>query len=574
MPSLSTLFMKLLRLPLWLLAGFSLVASLAAAPAAVDSRLSAATVYPDRAVVTRVAKVTLAAGPGELLFERLPSSLVDASLQVSGRGTASATILDVSVRQTFVEASPSMRVRALEDELSGLRRQDLVFGDQLARVDQQQALVNRIEIAMTTPPSGETTGPRPSFDDWQKLITFQAEQLARLASERQGLQRQREELAHKIAAVEQQLNAQRGQQPAGRSFKTVAVRVSTAEPGELELTLAYAVPGASWIPAYDARLRSEARRIDLTYHGIVRNSTGEDWNTVALTLSTARPSLGGGAPELPAWIVDEARATPPRPLGTSQDMIQLNAFEVASEGRGRAMAAPALAAKATRDAAVATASVEASATSATFKIAEPATLPSDNSTQKVAITALPLPATLQYEATPKLIESAFLTAKATNAGEFPFLAGALNAFLDDTFVATSRLKTVMPGESFDLALGADEGISVKRRLVNRLSEETGLTSSGRRVTYEILVTLTNNKRTPERIVFREGVPVSRNEKIVVKLLTPAEREIGTKAVPKDITREENGRLAWRVELKPGEKREFPLKISIDHPGDLAVTGLD
>lgn len=557
---------------LCLSAGLALAAAASsAASVTVDSQLSAATVYPDRAVVTRTVKVNLVAGPTELVFDRLPASLVDASLQVSGRGTAGATILDVTVRQTFVEASPSMRVRALEDELSGLRRQDLVFADQLARVDHQQALVGRIEVAMTTPAAGDNAAPRPSFDDWQKLLAFQSEHLARLAAERQSLQHQRQELNHKIAAVEQQLNTLRGQQPGGRSFKAVSVRLAASEAGDLELALAYTVPGASWTPAYDARLRTENRRVELTYHGVVRNGTGEDWNNLALTLSTARPSLGGGAPELPAWVVDEAR---PMPLARTEDFIQLQAFEAQSSGRGRPAGAPAAAAKAVRDAAVATASVESAATSATFRIATPVTLPSDNTTQKVAITSVPLPATLHYEATPKLIESAFLSARATNVSEFPFLAGAVNAFLDDTFVATSRLKTVMSGESFDLALGADEGISVQRRLVNRFSENTGLMNSGRRVTYDVLLTFTNNKRTAERIAFREGMPVSRHEKIVVKLLSPAERDIGTPAAPKEITREEDGRLVWRFELKPGEKREIPFKVSVDHPADLAVAGLD
>ncbi len=556
------------------IAGLAFVAAAAsAASAPVDSRIVAATVYPDRAVVTRGGTAALAAGTSELVFDRLPASLLDASLQVSGRGTAAATILDVSVRQSFVEASPSMRVRALEDELSGLRRQDAVLGDQLARVDQQQALVGRIEVAMTTPVGGDGAPPRPSFDEWQRLLAFQAEHLARLSAERQGLRQQREDLALKIAAVGQQLDSLRTQQPGGRSYKSVAVRVSVSEPGDLTLSVAYTVPGASWTPSYDARLRSERRQIDFAYHGVVRNGTGEDWNGIALTLSTARPGLGGGAPEVPAWVVEEAR---PVPLALERDAVELSPFMVQSErGRGQVASAKAAASPPPpRATAVATATVEASATSATFRIAEPVTLPSDNTTQKVAIATLPLPAELHYEAAPKLIEAAFLSAKAKNASEFPFLAGPVHAFLDDTFVATSRLKTVMPGETFDLALGADEGIAVKRRLVNRFNENTGLTNSGRRVTYEILVTLTNNKRTAERIVFREALPVSRHEKIVVRQLTPTDREIGTAAAPREVTREEDGRLAWRVELKPGEKREFTLKFSVEHPADLPVVGLE
>jgi len=70
------------------------------------------------------------------------------------------------------------------------------------------------------------------------------------------------------------------------------------------------------------------------------------------------------------------------------------------------------------------------------------------------------------------------------------------------------------------------------------------------------------------------VPVSRNEKIEVNLITPAERDIGTPDKPKEVTREEDGRLAWRLELKPGEKREIPLKFSVGYPADLNVTGLE
>jgi len=221
-----------------------------------------------------------------------------------------------------------------------------------------------------------------------------------------------------------------------------------------------------------------------------------------------------------------------------------------------------------------TAAVEAGATSATFKIPVAVTLPGNNTVQKVSIASTRLVATLQSQATPKLLETAFLSAYSVNSTDFPFLAGAMNTFLDDTFVAASRLKTVMPGEKFELQLGSDDGIAIKRRLVNRFSENTGLTSKGRRVTYDILITVTNNKKTSERVVFKEPLPVSRNEKIEVNLLTPAEGDVGTKEQPKEVTREEDGKLVWRLDLKPGDKREIPVKFNVEYPGDLAVSGLE
>ncbi len=341
--------------------------------------------------------------------------------------------------------------------------------------------------------------------------------------------------------------------------------------------MSYTVPNASWMPSYDARLRSAARTVELSYFGVLRQNTGEDWNNVTLTLSTARPSLGGAAPEYTPWIVD---VNQPKLLQEAASMAA-QSFDMAARaapaagrgGRG-GIAASAPAAPPMESAVFAQAVVEAGATSATFKITAPATVPANNTTQKVAINGNGLAALLEYNSTPKLREAAYLTAKATNTTEFPLLAGTLNTFLDDTFVATSSLKTVMPGEKFDLALGADDGIALKRRVVNRFTENTGLTNGKRLITYEYVVTVTNNKKTAEKITVREPVAQSRNEQIVVKMLTPVEKDIGTPEVKKEIIREANGGLAWEFTLQPGGKRDITLKFSIEHPAELAVSGLE
>ncbi len=334
----------------------------------------------------------------------------------------------------------------------------------------------------------------------------------------------------------------------------------------MQLALSYTVPNASWVPAYDARLRTAARTVELSYFGVVRQNTGEDWNNVALTLSTARPSLGGAAPEYAPWIVDVNR---PVAMAAKANAAPGAVYSTINRGFSDALGAADV-----QEATFAQASVEQGATSATFKITAPATIPANNTTQKVAINGNGLAALLEYNSTPKLREAAFLTAKATNTTEFPLLAGTLNTFLDDTFVATGSLKSVMPGEKFDLALGADDGIAIKRRVVNRFTENTGLTNGKRLITYEYVVTVSNNKKTAEKITVREPVPQSRNEQIVVKMITPADRDIGTPEVKKEIIREANGGLAWEFNLQPGGKREITLKFSIEHPADLAVSGLE
>jgi hypothetical protein len=49
---------------------------------------------------------------------------------------------------------------------------------------------------------------------------------------------------------------------------------------------------------------SEEKKVELSYFGMIQQSTGEDWDDIALTLSTAEPLSVKSLPELERWFVD------------------------------------------------------------------------------------------------------------------------------------------------------------------------------------------------------------------------------------------------------------------------------
>ena len=144
-PRLLLSFRLLRSLAVALCVGGSSVLCLRAAPA--DSRITAVTVYQDRAVVTRTATVELAGGNAELVFANLPQSLNEQSLQVSGKGMAQATILDVSAKQTYVDYTPDARVKELEDHLKALVKQMRGLDDRHNLLNTQSSMLDRIETA-------------------------------------------------------------------------------------------------------------------------------------------------------------------------------------------------------------------------------------------------------------------------------------------------------------------------------------------------------------------------------------------------------------------------------------------
>lgn len=531
------------------------------APLAAESQIRAVTVYTDRAVVTRTAAVQISsAGIVEVVFEKLPTGLLDESLQVSGHGQAEVALLDVTPRVTYLEFTPPESVKALEDQIRALDRQDRELDDRATVLGQQRDYILKIQSSTTAPTKETDAAITP--EAWLKMLGFTEQQLGNIATEVRTIDTRREALRIERTALQQQLDELRGD--GGRNYKSVVVRLDAATPGPIELTLRYALHGASWTPRYDVRVASNDRSAELGYFGLVSQRTGEDWNNIELTLSTARPSLGGAAPELHPWTVEQQQY---RPVATTA-APEFDAMMTTSAALKVGKAATTFGAERERKVsyyAPPQATVQSQATSASFKVAVPSTIPSDNSPQKVPIATATLSTAPEYRTTPKLLPSAFLTAKVTNSSDYPLLAGGMSVFLDDTFVATSALRTVMPGEQFDLALGADEGISVKRTLNNRFTEDTGVVSKSKRITYDVTITVQNNKRTPAKIVVRDQLPLSRHEKIVVKQLAPDDRQLKPDA---------EGVLQWTLDLKPGEKRDLPLRFSVEHPADFNVIGLE
>ncbi len=534
-----------------------------AAPVAADSKITSVTVYGQGAVVTRHADVALEPGTQELVFAGLPASLDPDLIQVSGSGTAQATILDVTATSAQLEAPANTRLKELRDQARTLEDEVRGLSDRADVLKAQQDYYERIKHATVAPQGGKDQPvPVTPVSMWEQLVTFYADGLGKVLEARHALDRQKEDTQARLDAVERQIGDLEARD--SRSVTNVTVRVNAASAGNLAVKLAYTVPEANWRPTYDVRVASADKSMQLDYGAMVSQSTGEDWYGIALTLSTAQPDRSGTPPELTTWYVEQER---PRTMPAAAPMMEREQRKAAEylmrnfEGAARVDADEAR----IEAARVAMASVERGLNAASFAITYATDIPADNAAHKVAITSAPLSGEINHLAVPKLAELAFLRAAVTNTTEFPLIGGEIALFLDGNFVARSMIKTVAPGEKFVLNLGVDDAISVKRKLINRLREDTGLISKRVKTTYDVLITVQNNRKTAEKVVVKDQLPLSKDERIVVTLVAPPAR---------DITQDADGTIRWNLSLKPGEKRDLPLRFAIEHPADLPVSGLE
>lgn len=204
-------------------------------------------------------------------------------------------------------------------------------------------------------------------------------------------------------------------------------------------------------------------------------------------------------------------------------------------------------------------------TSSSFSIPSKQSIPSDNQYHKIGISLENLPIGFSYEIIPKSVQAAFLTGKGKNVKEYPLLAGEANIFLDNSFVATVPIKTVMPNDSFAINLGVDQALRVERRLVSRFTEQVGMFSTKIRTTYEFEQKVENHKKYSVDIKLSDHIPVSRNEKIVVEQIEPD---------PKSMAPNSDGILIWKLTLQPDENKIFKLKFAVERPTDVNPYGLE
>lgn len=531
---------------------------------AVESRIAAVTVFSDRAEITRTASVALEKGEQVLVFDALPEGIDERSIQV--RGTGDVLLKDVRLRPVFFDEHPDVDIRALKEEEQSLMDRMQELDDKIALAGKERSFIESIAGRLTAvTESSEPIEPDP--DKWTGMVEFYRTRVGSLDGEIRGLQGEKRPVQQKLERVRRELAAAGAQRR--REKRRLEVTLLAQSGGETALQVIYIVQGPSWEPLYDLRVSTDTGSMNLAYHSLIRQNTGEDWENVEARLSTARPGIRGEQPELAPWFIDFPRprpAPPPSsweaPAAPSTKRAMKQMFDVQAE------AAEDFALKSAPLLETPESTVQTGATSVVFSVGGTTTVKSDNNQYRVTVLLRDFPARFRYSSVPKLAPFAYLKARVANDTEYPFLPGETNVFLDGNFVTRSRMELVAPAEEFWTSLGVDEGMKIDHRLLKKFEMQEGVFSKTVKLVYQYRITATNRKKTQVELVVWDQLPVSGNENIRVTLLEP-EYKRDTDSLKID----ENSYIEWMFRPSPGEEIRINFKYSVEYPRGSTVAGL-
>ncbi len=517
---------------------------IAAGPAVADqivvgSHITAVTVYPQGAQVTRAVDFAVPAGASEVLITDLPADTEAELIRLQAEGVVlgafslrtdrlpprdDSTDPDVVAAKAAVEAAEA-GVRAAQtgvDAISAQVEAAEAQADFLRRVKPEGAAVTVEGVKALATMIGT-----------EVLTARQAALTAGLAMP--AAQKAVEEAQRVLADAQA---SQQALSQAAADYTGLSVAVTADVAGTAHLVMTHYISDASWVPVYDMMLTRHDPKLTIARGALVSQTSGEDWQAVDLTLSTAQPS----AQAEPSRVWPELRRIydPVEMAKAAADAS--SGWEVRAGGVTEPVMEPAV---------VAAPMIQGDVV--VYHYPAKVDVAGGVENLRLALDEINLVPTIVAQAVPRSDQTAFVMAKFVNDSGEILLPGEAFLLREGVLVGETSLGVVAPGAEAEVAFGAIEGLRLKREMPLRAEGDRGILSSSTQVEEKAVLQVENLTQESWPVRLLDVVPYSEQEELEISYTAdPAPTEVDVKG--------QRGVLAWEFEVAPGEKKA----VQLDH----------
>jgi Domain of unknown function (DUF4139)/N-terminal domain of unknown function (DUF4140) len=563
------------------------------------SRIDKVTVYPNNALVTREVEVPDGTGLVELTIPAMPDQIVPSTMYSEGGNGLRVLTTRFSTRQVLEDTSEERR------KLEAEKERYLVIASKIA----SEILNLQKNIELLGKLEGVTEKGKHTGDEVIAMAKYVMEQRIEKAKDMVAVQEQK-----RLNDIQLQFN-QRKMAELGRSGGKVereaVIVVDRTEGKGGTIRLNYLVSSVKWRPEYKVRAGKVTEDVQVDYLANLMQHSGEDWNQVKMTLSTAQPMLNASPPELcmlePMLVVRGSKGAPPMPgsgpapfaqsssnkdleskanmlrdqaglnyrSGSSKDQKeadkQVNAAAAWEQNLDLMRSRDEVLAQARKGNKGVAGPSSTDGPSVTYHLPSKLTVPSRNDEQVIEVVKLKLTPKYYYKTVPVLNTHVYRLADLVNKSEHALLPGEATMYQGTDFVGRMPMPLVAIGEEFTAGFGVDTQLQIQRQMV----DQTRSTAGGNQVLkYDYRILVSSFKSEPVKLQVWDRLPKGETESVGVVLLktTP---ELCKDAIYERESRP-NNLLRWDVEVPAncnGEKAlaiTYEFKMELDR--QMAITG--
>lgn len=471
--------------------------------AIVSSAVVRVTLFEDRAEVVRAAKAELSRGSGKVVLAGLSPFIDEGSIQAKAAGPAKVTAARVRVKAHEERALGREAIDALEREAADAKRAESSASSAIERANRSEGrarelLEKWIEGASIVPKGAREEETAEAWKASLRSIDGTMESaLDRASVAREQKSRATAEHARTAARLAE------GSVIEPRFEGQIEIDVEMEHDASIDLEVTYRVACALWRPEHLIRCSDAADgAIEITTIATAWQRTGEVWDGIDLRFSTARPARAASPPLLHDDVLSVRRRTDAERKRVQVEMREQQ-MTVAGLDRG---------ARAVDE----MPGVDDGGVPLTLTAREKVTIAGDGRPFRVELATVKLAAAIERVVFPEIATVAHYRATATLIDGGPLLAGPVRIARGTSLVGRSAIDFVGKGEPFEVGLGIDSGVRVRRTVEEQ--RDTATVTGKQRIRRLVKVFLSNLAHEAKKLVVTERVPVSEIEDVEIKLL--------------------------------------------------------
>lgn len=367
--------------------------------------------------------------------------------------------------------------------------------------------------------------------------------LEKIFCEKQELEQEKENLLEERRKLEQ-----------GNARPYAEADIECAEACVCPVELEYYDPRASWDPSYEIRAEEEDQPLTVRLRANIRQTTGMDWKELNLSLFTGTPGVTAAIPEFRPIRLQFAE--PPKALFKARGPMMMSAM---AKGAGN-MAMEDTAMMAVAEVQEETADAEVHETMREYVLKGTRTILSGHSDEHADLNVRKLSCRYHAVTLPGMSDSAYLAAEVKSEDIQDLLDCTASLYLKGTYTGETTIRPDLGKETYDLSLGRDETIRVKRVETKKYTSNV-LLKGQLKTEYEYEIQAVSMKPKACQMTIIDQIPVSSDKAIIVE---PGNLS-GAKADA------ETGEVRWEFELKPQENVTRTLGYTVYRPKDKQIT---
>jgi uncharacterized protein (TIGR02231 family) len=488
--------------------------------------ISNVTVYRGQALVTRAINIDLSPGSSELIVEDLPAMIIPESIYA--QTSDNIKVLSVRYRQKAVREATRDEVKQLDAQIEDVKYKLKCADRDYKHFGHYGKMFDELKDFTIIAAKNDLNRGLLTFEPIEKLAGLIEEKAFEYHERTTQIEDKMTELQKDMELLERK----RTELSAGhsRTEREAVLFLRGAGGKKVSIELSYLVNGANWQQQYNLRAYPKESNVLIEYNAVVNQTSGENWNNINLSLSTAEPTMVAAPPILEPMLVALARPAQTQQAGqffadqarqyqkSRKDNIkrgiaankELNRLAVQNQvlffnvGQKQAQEFQQKIAEISRTEGV----------SVTYDLPGKLTLPSRNEQHLVNIASITTKADFTLIATPLLTDYVYLQADLLNNSDTVLLPGQASMFRNGEFVGKSQLSQVTIGENFTAGFGIDSQVQVTHELEDK---KTRIQGGNRIDTYYYRIALSNYKSSPVELQLLDRLPYTDNASIKIEL---------------------------------------------------------